>query len=350
MADISYLPGMPGSYKPPIGLIGCGWVAPLHLQAYRNAGLDVVALCDVRRDAAEALRAEHYPNARVYESADELLREETIEVVDVATHPDGRVELIERALDAGKHVLSQKPFVLDIDVGERLVERADRRGCYLAVNQNGRWAPHYCYMRRAIAAGLIGEPFAARMSVHWDHTWIIGTAFERVRHLILYDFAIHWFDILRCLLPRRNATCVYASTQAAPLQTIEPHLVAQCAIDFEGAQATLAFDAMVPRGSLDQTFVAGTEGSIRSQGPDLHRQDVTIVGPFGTDQPNIRGNWFPDGFQGAMVELLQAIEQRRQPLNAAADNLQSLELCFAAVASSMSGQPCRPGAVRQLPQ
>jgi predicted dehydrogenase len=54
-------------------------------------------------------------------------------------------------------VLSQKPFVLDLDVGERLCERAAKRGVRLAINQNGRWAPHLACMREAVIAGLIGE-------------------------------------------------------------------------------------------------------------------------------------------------------------------------------------------------
>ena len=50
--------------------------------------------------------------------------------------------MIETALAAGKHVLSQKPFVLDLDDGTRLADLADESGVVLAVNQNGRWAPH----------------------------------------------------------------------------------------------------------------------------------------------------------------------------------------------------------------
>jgi predicted dehydrogenase len=93
-------------------------------------------------------------------------------------------------------VLSQKPFVLDLDVGERLVALADARNVRLAVNQNGRWAPHFSYLRQAIAAGLLGDLVSAHLSVHWDHTWTVGTPFEEIHDLVLYDFGIHWFDIV----------------------------------------------------------------------------------------------------------------------------------------------------------
>ena len=92
--------------------------------------------------------------------------------------------MIRAALNAGKHVLSQKPFVLDLDVGLELVELAAKRDRYLVVNQNGRWAPHFSYARLVATGGLIGKIFGAHMSCHWDHRWVRGTPFEEVRHLV----------------------------------------------------------------------------------------------------------------------------------------------------------------------
>jgi hypothetical protein len=60
------------------------------------------------------------------------------------------------------------------------------------------------------------------------------------------------------------------------------------------------------------------------------------------------GSWFRDGFHGTMAELLCAIEEKRQPYNSARDNLESLAMCFAAVASADSRQPQTPGAIRKL--
>ena len=113
-------------------------------------------------------------------------------------------------------MLSQKPFVLDLDVGQELVDLADKCGVKLAVNQNGRWSPHFSYMRAAVADGLLGELSGIHMSVHWDHTWTEGTEFEKVRHLILYDFAIHWFDMVNCLLADKTPKRVFASNREDP--------------------------------------------------------------------------------------------------------------------------------------
>ena len=209
---IDYEPKRISGYSPKILLIGCGGISRHHLEAYQDAGLNVAGLVDIRIDAATAMRDKFYPNAEVYADYREALLKVDAEIVDVATHPSIRTQIIRDCLTADRHVLSQKPFVIDLDEGEALIEYADRRSRWLAVNQNGRWAPHFSYMRSAIAAGLLGQTFAARMSCDWDHTWVKGTAFEHIRDLILYDYAIHWFDIVRCFLPSATATRVYAST------------------------------------------------------------------------------------------------------------------------------------------
>ncbi len=207
------------------------------------------------------------------------------------------MQLIRDALMAGKHVLSQKPFVLDLDIGQELVELAAKRDRYLVVNQNGRWAPHFSYARLVANGGFIGQVFGAHMSCHWDHRWVRGTPFEEIRHLVLYDYAIHWFDMLRCLLlPGRVAHRVFASTARAPGQDLKPNLLAQAVIEFDEAQATLAFDACVPAGSHERTYLSGTLGSLISQGSGNQEQTLTVICPWFLDAEAHRpmvSRWLP---------------------------------------------------------
>jgi predicted dehydrogenase len=347
--DLPYRPRDPKRYRPGIGLIACGGITSYHLRAYKAAGYDVVALCNPTEAKARERQKEFYPRAAVYTDYRELLKRDDIEVVDVATHPAERVGIITDALNAGKHVLSQKPFVTDLDVGQRLADLAERKGLKLAVNQNGRWAPHFSYIRQAIGRGLIGRPIAAHLSVHWDHNWVKGSPFEQVRHLILYDFGVHWFDILCAFMGERTPERVFASNAASPSQKVVPPLLAQALVEYDGAQATLVFDADVRHGKADEAYVAGTRGTIRSSGPSLEKQRVSIFTGAGCASPRLKGSWFRDGFHGTMAELLLAIEQRREPSNNARDNLKSLALCFAACASAQRGEPMVPGTVRRLP-
>lgn len=346
---LPYRPADPAEYRPGIGMIGAGGISEWHLRAYRAAGYNVVALCDLIPERAEGRRAEFFPSAQVYTDYRELLARPDIEVVDIATHPAERVEIIRDGLLAGKHVLSQKPFVLDIETGKQLVALAAESGRKLAVNQNGRWAPHFSYVRHAVRAGLIGEVLSVHMGVHWDHTWTIGTKFEEIDDLILYDFAIHWFDMARALIGERPISRVFASRARAHAQKAKPPMLAQALIEFEGGQASLVFDAHIPNGALDAAVVGGTKGMIVSSGPSLSEQRVTLHTAAGSAVPELEGQWFPDGFHGTMGELLCSIEQDREPVNSACENLRSLELCFAAIASAHEGTPKRPGDVTRLP-
>jgi len=345
---LPYRPRDPRHYRPRIGLIACGGITKDHLAAYRAAGYRVAALCDPVLDRARKRKAEFYPEADVYRDYRDVLARDDIEVVDLAAHPQPRADMIEASLRAGKHVLSQKPFVLDLDFGQRMVELADRQGVRLAVNQNGRWAPHFSYIHQAILAGLLGEVMAVHCSVHWDHSWVQGTEFEKIRHLILYDFAIHWFDLLTCYLGGKTPRRVFASIARTSRQEVVPPLLAQALIEYEGAQASLVFDAHTPFGPEDRTYVTGSRGTIRSTGPDLKRQTVTLFTPGGYAVPELAGCWFPDAFHGTMGELLCAIEEGREPTHSARNNLQSLALCFAAIASAERHEPIVPGTVRRM--
>ena len=347
--DLPYRPAVPKSSCPPIGVIGCGGLSEQHRGAYRAAGFNVIALCDIDRARAEQRQGQFFPNATTYTEHRALLERDDIAVVDITTHPADRVPILHDALEAGKHVLSQKPFVLDLDLGEKLVALADRKGVKLAVNMNGRWAPHFAYMRQAIGQGLIGQVVGAHLSVHWNHNWIAGTDLENVKHIVLFDFGIHWFDIVTCFLGNRSARRVYASTARSAAQQIRPALLGQAVIEYDGAQASLAFDADAKFGPQDRTYIAGTTGTLVSVGPDLQDQQVTLYTSDGHASPPLEGKWFPTGFHGTMAELLCAIEENREPSNSARDNLRSLALCYAAVASAERNEPVVPGTVRRLP-
>ncbi len=346
---LPYEPRDPKRYRPAIGLIACGGITGAHLTAYRQAGYRVVALCDLIEERARKRREQFYPRAEVYTDYRHVLDRKDIEVVDIATHPRERAPLIEAALRARKHVLSQKPFVLDLATGRRLVALARKQGVKLAVNQNGRWAPHFSWIRHAVQRRLIGELLSIHADVHWDHTWVVGTPFEKIRDLILYDFAIHWFDMTSSLLGNRKVRRVQAFRTRAAEQRARPPMLGEVIMQFDGGQASLVFDAHVRFGAEDRTYVGGTRGSVVSTGPSLGKQTVTLYTARGYASPRLKGSWFPGGFHGTMGELLCAVEERREPSNGARDNLKSLALCFAAIASATDGRPRAPGSVRRLP-
>jgi predicted dehydrogenase len=345
--ELPYRPPMPRSYRPRIALVGAGGISAAHLAAYRDCGFDVAVICNRTLAKARSRRDEYFPGAEATDDIQRTLTRDDIAVVDITPHPAERFAMIETALRAGKHVLSQKPFALDLDAGARLADLADRNGVLLAVNQNGRWAPHLSWMREAVRAQLIGSIHGCDVSIHWDHGWIGGTAFEDIDDLILYDFAVHWFDFLASLIGSR-ATSVYAVKARAEHQSVRPPLLAQAMVTFGGGQASLVFDGATRFGAEDRTVVSGNHGTVCSRGPDLGNQDVTLTTAAGIARPRLEGTWFKEGFAGTMGALLKAVEDATQPINNARDNLDALALVFAAIASARRGVPVAPGTVRSL--
>ncbi|PXA04553.1 gfo/Idh/MocA family oxidoreductase [Coraliomargarita sinensis] len=344
----SYQPPKPKQATPPMALIGCGGIARNHLEAYRENGFPIAVLCDIKIEAANKFRDEFFPEAEVTDNADAVLTRDDIKIVDLATHPDHRLEHIRKALQNGKHVLSQKPFVTNIDVGRELVELAKQENLKLAVNQNGRWAPYFSYLREVVKAGLLGEIVSCDIHIAWDHSWIQGTRFEQIHHIVLYDFAIHWFDIVRCVFGDREAKQIFSQIERSRGQELAPPLSAQSMIQFDGGLASLVFHAHTKFSPAESTVVTGTKGTFRSSGPVCGNDNITLTTEEGEARVDLQGQWFNDGFAGAMGELLCAIEEDREPLNSAAHNLKSLELCFAAVASADKGEPVKPGEVQSI--
>lgn len=335
---LDYAPRMPNDRSIPIGLIGAGGISFAHLDAYRKYGLNVVAIADRHLDRAQGRRDQFFPDAFATDKVDELIGDPGIRVLDITLHPSDRAPLIRKALEAGQHVLSQKPFVRDLEFGLELVELAEANGLQLAVNQNGRWAPHLSYMREAVSAGLIGQVTGVHISIQWDHSWTAGTPFEKIDQIVLDDFAIHWFDFLASIIGD-TAQTVYATGTRAQDQQVASQLLAQALVAYPGGQASLVFDGHTRFGAQDSTVIVGTHGTLRSIGPDLGRQTVSLTTAEGVARPELSGQWFNDGFAGTMGALLVAVETGIPPINAARGNLISLRLAHAALASARTGVP-----------
>jgi len=347
--ELPYQPPRPRKYNPPIGIIGCGGISASHMKAYKQVGLNVVALCDVMPERAKGRQAEFFPDAQIYTDYKQLLKRDDIEVVDIATHPQDREYILPDVLRARKHALSQKPFVLDLDKGHKFADLADKMGVTLAINQNGRWSPHWSWVRHAINKGLIGEVAGVHLQCHWNHNWIANNHFNRVHHIILYDYAIHWFDALASFMPGQNAKRVVSTLAHAPHQKAKPPLLGQSLVEFDSGQASLVFDGSVEIGGKDHGYIFGTKGTLRYEGAGLGEHTVDLVTKKGTASPKLQGSWFNDGFAGSMGELLSAIEKKRAPVNNATNNLRGLAICFAAIVSAESGKPETVGKVRKAP-
>lgn len=210
----------PADYRPGIGIIGCGSVVRAnHLPAYRAHGLRIVGAYDISPEATMGVE-EAFGVEQVFASVDELLDHPEIEVVDIATGPGPRTQLITQAIKAGKHVLSQKPLAPDLGSARQIVEEAGRMGIKVTVNQNGRYAPSW-RVTELVERGEVGEVISITHLIDRDFEFIVGTHYDEITHLLIYDYAIHGIDITRCWLRGKDVSVVRASAYRVPNQPPE---------------------------------------------------------------------------------------------------------------------------------
>jgi predicted dehydrogenase len=141
-------------------VVGYGFIAERgHLPAYAASGdLEIVAVadtCAARREAA----AKALPNARIYEDHRSLIAAEAkrIDFVDVATPPYVHAEVALAALDAGLHVLCEKPLATRVDDARAILKRAERAKRVIMPSHNYKHAPVIKAVRKALDEGLIGK-------------------------------------------------------------------------------------------------------------------------------------------------------------------------------------------------
>ena len=327
-----------------IAMIGCGGIAGGHLAGHRDVGHEVVALCDVDEEAARDRRDEFYPDADVYTDYREVLDRDDVDIVDVPVHPETREAIMEDALEAGKHVYSEKPFVVDLDFGERLVDLADEQGVTLAVNQSKRWNSVNAPMLNAAARGIIGDPMAVNVAARRNKDPVPDVK-GASRFWALYNFGVHYFDFVVTLMGDRQPNRVSATAARSSIQKSEIPLLAQVAVDYDDAQATLRFDLNTPHGGADRNYVIGTEGTMTSTRRGPEGKQATLTTADGTVEPTVPASG--RGFD----EFVAAIEEDREPLNSGRNNFRTLELVFAAVASADEGGEAKvPGEARKLPE
>ena len=348
---VEYRPAFPAGYRPGVGIVGCGTIAKSHhLPAYAEYGVNVVGVYDPSQEATQGVR-ERFPFVqRVFPTLEALLAEPEVEIVDIATRPDVRVELIGRAIEAGKHVLAQKPLAPDLRAARDVTEQAERSGVRFAVNQNGRWSPPWRVATLLIEEGAIGEVFAVT-HVHDRYLPpLVGTHFDELEHFVIYDFSVHWIDISRCWLDGKTVESVRAVDYRTPDQPPDARSpwAAWVVIQYtDGASALIRSvgNARTARPSCP-FWVHGTEGTIR--GSVLLDSDFVELERDGiTSRFALEGDWFPEGFAGTLGELASAIDEDREPFNSARHNLLSLELTLAACRSAEQGG--RPVALEELP-
>lgn len=330
-----------------VAILGCGTIAQsAHLPAYEKHGVGVTGVWS-RTPETTAGVPERFPSVgRIYATADDLLADPAVRFVDIATGPEGRLGWIEAAIEAGKHVLAQKPLTLSTDDLARLpalLARAEAAGLRVAVNHNGRWAPPWRAATLLVRDGTVGRVVGVTHLHDKPLPPLAGTPFDDVPHMLLTDYLLHWVDITRTWLEDGTAgpvTRVQAVDSRLPDQPADARNPWSATLSMStgtGATATLRIAGDVVAAEPGCPFwIHGTRGTLRGS-VLLDSDRLEVDDGQARTQVRLHGAWFVDGFAAAMGELMCAVAEDREPENSAADAARSVALVLAARASAEQG-------------
>jgi predicted dehydrogenase len=287
------------------------------------------------------------PERLCFTSLPAALAETRPDAVLVATTLPGHVPVTTAALDAGCHVIVEKPFAPTLDEARALVERADALGLALMVSQNYRWFPAPRAVARLVRSGELGRLHDVQVEFRHRSTSRPGQPGHRLlAQPLLLDMAIHHLDLMRWLLGREPAS-VSCAAWNPPWSGFAGPPVGVAAVRF-GADV-----------------VAGYHGSWLSHGPDTPwagewRMDFEAGEAWWTSRWSMldaggdrlvlrRGGGEAADVALAplplldraacLAELVAAVGEGREPESSGRDNLGTLAMALAAVESAERGAP-----------
>ena len=145
-----------------VGIIGGGVIAARHIQAYRTLDdVDGIVLADVAPDFPARAELQATPNAHAVADHRVILDDGEVEVVSICLPHDLHETFAVEALQAGKHVITEKPIALTVDQADNMIAEAKRAGRRLFVIMNLVFAPYYLRVRELLRSGEMGRPFLA---------------------------------------------------------------------------------------------------------------------------------------------------------------------------------------------
>ncbi|MBI4586508.1 MAG: Gfo/Idh/MocA family oxidoreductase [Planctomycetes bacterium] len=188
--------------KVKVGVIGLGFIGPAHIEALRRTGIvEVAAFADnnpeVAKKSADMLGVDTY-----YTDYKDLLKDKSIQSVHVCTPNFLHYPMVKEALNAGKHVLCEKPLATSVKEAKELVELAEKKGIANAVNFNLRFYPLMRHVRLMVKNGEIGGIYAIHGSYlqDWlyydtDYNWRLEPSMSGESRAVA-DVGSHWMDLI----------------------------------------------------------------------------------------------------------------------------------------------------------
>jgi predicted dehydrogenase len=338
---LRYHPNCVNSPDVPVRLafLGCGFITRVHSRHLKALKGDVVASY-ASRDAARAdAFCREFQGAGTYPSYTAAIRDPAIDAVVVAVPPRFHLELALQALDAGKHVLVEKPAFPRMADYEQVRGVRDRVGRVLLVGENDHYKPLAVYLRRLLAERAVGDLVFGHFSSivkrlktagDWrnDEAMAGGDAF--------FEEGIHWLHLAASLGPRILPRTIRGFRPARSQEDRTDTRAKSMMVAFQydnGAVGSLYYSREIPsffRG-LRLSKLFGRQGVITFESNGL----IVLVRGRGLPRIRIPGG-FRDlrGYQAMYRDFVGAIRERRAPemsLERAIEDQRLMDAIYASV-------------------
>jgi predicted dehydrogenase len=206
-----------------VAVVGYGYWGPnLVRNFWEVPGARLVSVCDMRVERLAGVQA-RYPAVEITSSYDEVLKDERINVVAIATPVSSHYDLALRALQAGKHVFIEKPMTASAQQAERLLEEADRRGLIIGVDHTFVYTGAVRKMQELVSSGSLGDIY------YYDSVRVNLGLFQHDVN-VLWDLAVHDLSIMDYVIPHR---AVAVSATGVGHVAGEPENIAYLNVFFE---------------------------------------------------------------------------------------------------------------------
>lgn len=315
-----------------VALVGAGGMGTNHASCYRKLeDVELAAVVDVDRAAAEAVA----DGAAVYGSLEEALQKTSVDVVDICTPTPTHSDLAVMALEAGKHLLLEKPMARTVDQCDAIIQAAKASGKTAMVGHVLRWFPEFAQAKKVIDSGGIGKPAVVHTSrggtfPRGPESWYAD--FQQSGGVIL-DLIIHDFDWLRwCLGPVERVYARRAENYA--LVTLRYK---------SGAMAHVEGTWMRPSGFEVHFEVAGDEGLIDYSSRNAVPLKTSLkAGPEGKAAVEVPESPLAESpYLQQIRHFLECVRTGSAPAVSLEDAREAVRTSLAALESCETGQPVR---------
>ncbi len=344
-----------------LALIGCGRISFKHVEAaVKNSDqIKLIATCDPKLERAEAKAAEYrkaLPDAKVavYTDYREMLAKEKPDVCAIATESGYHPAISIACSEAGAHVICEKPMALSTSDADAMIAAAKKAGRTLTVCFQNRFNAPVRKTRNALEVGRFGRMLHGAVQIRWNRnegyyaeapwrgTWELdgGT---------LMNQCTHGIDLLQWMMGE-DAVRVQAQTRRF-LRPIEAEDFGAAIVEFgSGAVGIIEGTADVYPTNIDETLsLFGSTGSVVIGGLAVNKVETwrfadaekvgdtedKVLNPSEKDPPTVYGF----GHSALYADVLDAIEQGRDPLVSGEKGRKALEIILAIYKSQKTGLP-----------